>query len=86
MELIDHIIPLLALSLTLAVQSVLAIFWAARLEASVRSFEKRIQKLEENEERAAVEGRRIAEALARFEERLVAQTLVLKEIKEELNK
>lgn len=86
MERLDDFVPLMAFALTLAVQSILAVFWAARLEASVRAFEMRVAKLEANEERATQESKRAAEALVRLEERLMAQTQVLNEIRERLMK
>jgi hypothetical protein len=80
---LDKRVPL-ALILTLAGQTLGMVWWAAELSASVKDHEYRIVRMEHGDAASAIEARRMAEMLARLDERLQAQNAILRRIEESL--
>lgn len=81
---LDRRVPI-ALIITLAVQTAGMIWWAAQLSSSVENHDRRIASLEASDLRRGQEAQRVAEALARLDERMVAQTEILRDIRARLD-
>lgn len=77
---LDKRVPL-ALIVTLCLQTAGMVWWAATLSATVGTHDRRIASLEAADARHAAEAARVAEALARLDERLALQTEILREIR-----
>ena len=76
---LDKRVPL-ALILTVALQTAGMVWWAASISARVETHDRQIAALVQNERVALAEARRISEMLARLDERMSQQTLVLQRI------
>jgi hypothetical protein len=82
---LDRRVPI-ALILTLLMQTAGFGWWASGLDHRVSEHQRRIASLEQYDANSAVEGRRVAELLARLDERLTTQTELLREIRERLGR
>lgn len=76
---LDKRVPI-ALILTLAVQTGGMVWWAASISARVDNHTEQIGLLRGRDTERTTEERRIAEAIARFDERLRAQTEILQRL------
>ena len=74
---LDKRVPL-ALILTIVLQTAGVVWWAAGIAAQVTHHERQLQTLAAYDAADLQEKRRTAELLARLEERLVAQTEILR--------
>jgi hypothetical protein len=80
---LDKRVPI-ALILTLLAQTVGIVWWAASLSGQVQDHGRRIGVMEAQDMRAEGEARRINEILARLDERMQAQTQILRRLEETL--
>lgn len=78
---LDKRVPI-ALILSLAVQTVGIVWWAASLSGRVEDHSRRIVTLEATDQRMANDAQKVAETLARLDERMMQQTQLLREIRE----
>ncbi len=76
---LDKKVPL-ALILTMALQTVCVIWWAASLSTRVDHQERQIAGLVMSEQQTKQEARRIGEWLSRVDERIAAQTEMLRRL------
>lgn len=81
---LDKRVPI-ALIVTLVLQTAGMVWWAAQLSSSVANHDRRITGLEASDIRRGAEAQRVAEVLARLDERMVAQTEILREIRARLD-
>jgi hypothetical protein len=78
---LDRRVPI-ALIFTLLAQTAGMLWWAANLNRTVEEHGRRIASVEQADIGAAIEARRVSENLARLDERLAAQTNILRRIDE----
>jgi hypothetical protein len=78
---LDKRVPI-ALILSLAAQTAGMVWWAASLNRTVHEHERRLAQIEHADVAAVMEQRRVAEGLVRLEERLSAQTQILRRIED----
>lgn len=76
----------IALIVTIAVQTVGVVWWAATLSAQVSKHDQEIRALTVNDQQMQGETRRVAEALVRVDERLAAQTELLRRVEAAINR
>jgi hypothetical protein len=76
---LDKKVPL-ALILSMAIQTVLIVWWAASLSSRVEHQERQIVALTTSDAQAKQEARRIGEWLSRVDERIAAQTEMLRRV------
>jgi hypothetical protein len=76
---LDKKVPL-ALIMAMAIQTVGVIWWAASLSTRVDHQEREIASLVMSEQQTKQEARRISEWLARVDERIAAQTELLRRL------
>ena len=82
---LDKRVPI-ALILSLAVQTGGMVWWAANLSRAVHEHERRITTIEQGDVAALAEARRLAESVARLDERMIAQTAILRRIEDALQR
>lgn len=82
---IDKKVPL-ALLAGLVLQAGAGVWFAAALQGQVTNHDRRIGSLEASDTRMHEDARRISEALARLDERLQAQTAILRRMEEALGR
>lgn len=82
---LDKKVPL-ALILAMAIQTVGVIWWAASLSTRVEHQERQIAGLVVSEQQAKQEARRIGEWLSRVDERIAAQTEMLRRLEATLTR
>lgn len=80
---LDRKVPI-ALIVVLVGQVVAGIYFASRLQTQVEQHDRRIAVLEVTDARMSEETRRISEYLARMDERLQAQTAILRRVEDAL--
>jgi hypothetical protein len=84
---LDKRVPI-ALIATIAAQTIGMVWWVASQtstwSAAQRDHERRILLLEQANAATLAEARRLAEALARLDERVIAQTAILRRIEDKL--
>ena len=80
---LDKKVPI-ALIVVLVGQAVTGIWLAARLQNQVEDHDRRLVGLEGSQSRMSDEARRISEYLARMDERLQAQTAILRRVEDAL--
>jgi len=78
---LDKRIPV-ALFIGLAGQAAFGVWFASKLVSEIDSHARRITALEIADNRAADESRRISEQLARMDERMQAQTAILRRLED----
>jgi hypothetical protein len=76
---LDRKVPV-AIILTVALQTVGIVWWAASLSSRVEQHAAQIDALRSAETARAIEDRRISEGLARLDERLKSQTEILQRL------
>lgn len=81
---LDRRVPI-ALILALLGQTAGMGWWASSIQATISEHARRIIALEASDLRRSAESQRVAEALARLDERMVAQTEILREIRARLD-
>lgn len=82
---LDKHIPL-AFLFGILIQTGGAIWWASAVNNTLNDHDRRIVAVESFAKSAALESQRLSEALARLDERLLAQTRLLQDIKEQLGR
>lgn len=82
---LDRKVPV-AIILSLVVQTAGLVWWAASLSGRQDEHSRRISQLEAADARQATESQRVSEALARMDERMLAQTRILQRIEEQLSR
>lgn len=82
---LDKKVPI-ALILALVVQTAGMVWWAASLSRTVHEHERRITLNEQADVSALLEQRRVAEGLARLDERTAAQTQILRRIEDTIQR
>lgn len=82
---LDKKVPL-ALILTIAMQTLAAVWWAAGMAARVEQHERELRTLSQSDVHMQGEARRIAELLSRLDERLTAQTELLRRVEQNLQR
>lgn len=80
---LDRKVPI-ALIAVLAGQVVAGIYFASRLQTQVEQHDRRIISLEATDTRMGEDARRISEYLARMDERIQAQTAILRRVEDAL--
>lgn len=80
---LDRKVPI-ALIFVLAGQVVAGIYFASRLQSQVEHHDRRIVALEAADTRMGEDARRISEYLARMDERIQAQTAILRRVEDAL--
>ena len=80
---LDRKVPL-ALIVTMAIQTLGVIWWAASLSTRVDHQERQIDSLVAAEQQTKQEARRIGEWLSRVDERIAAQTEMLRRLERNL--
>ncbi len=80
---LDKKVPI-ALIFTMAIQTVGVIWWAASLSTRVDHQERQISGLVVSDQQAKQEARRIGEWLSRVDERIAAQTELLRRVEASL--
>lgn len=78
---VDKKVPA-ALILTIALQTMGAVWWAAGMDARVAQHDREIKALTQNDGQMQGEARRIAEMLSRLEERIAGQTALLQRVEQ----
>jgi hypothetical protein len=82
---IDKKVPI-ALLVGLVAQAAAGVWFAAALQGQVTSHDRRLGTLEATDTRINEDARRISEALARLDERLQAQTAILRRVEDALGR
>jgi hypothetical protein len=82
---IDKKVPL-ALLIGLVLQAGAGVWFAAALQGQVNTHDRRIGSLEVSDTRIHEDARRISEALARLDERLQAQTAILRRVEDAIGR
>lgn len=80
---LDKKVPL-ALILAILGQTLMGVWWAAGMAARVEQHEREIRSLAQADAHMQGEARRIAEVLSRLDERLLAQTELLRRVEQSL--
>lgn len=80
---LDRKVPI-ALIFVLAGQLAMGVWVAGKLQSQVETHDRRIIALEATDARMGDEARRISEAIARLDERLQAQTAILRRLEDAL--
>ena len=80
---LDKRVPI-ALIAALILQTGGLVWWAASLAGQVEGHERRIVHIEAGAAKTAQESQRLSETLARLDERMIAQTAILRRIEENL--
>lgn len=71
---------------TIALQTAAIIWWASAMSTRVEDHDRRINQIEVAGRQTSEELRRATEAIARLDERLVAQTAILQRIEAQLTR
>jgi hypothetical protein len=82
---VDKRVPL-ALILALMGQTIGVVWWAASLQSTISEHGRRIVVMEAADARMTTEAQRVSEQLARLDERMAAQTAILRRIEEGVNR